>query len=56
MHPDLVPNVYLRLWKQDCEPEELHKRKTLVKEAKKAWMKRLRDQGKADGDSDMETT
>lgn len=30
LYPELVPNVFLRLWKQDYEPKELERRNELV--------------------------
>ena len=53
-YPDLIPNVYLRLWKQDLEPSELHHRNIMVNEAKHKWRKCLKDQGKLD-DSESES-
>ena len=50
LYPDLVPNVYLRLWRQDFPPEEFNHRKRMLKEAKRAWRKRLKAQGKLRND------
>lgn len=43
LYPDLVPNVFTRLWKTNYEPLELKHRAAIFRDAKVAWRKRLRD-------------
>ena len=43
LYPDLIPNVFTRLWKQDYEPVEQRHRMLMFRDAKLAWRKRLRD-------------
>ena len=42
-YPDLIPNVYLRLWKQEYEPKELSNRNMLIADAKNEWRRCLKD-------------
>ena len=55
LYPDLIPDVFTRLWKQDYEPVELRLRQTIFRDAKNAWRKRLRDQGRLDTEAELES-
>ena len=55
LYPDLIPDVFTRLWKQDYEPVELRHRQTIFRDAKIAWKKRLRDQGRLDTEAELES-
>lgn len=54
LYPDLVPNVFTRLWKKEYEPLELKHRLAIFKDAKFAWRNRLRDQGRLDTEAELE--
>ena len=43
LYPELVPNVFYRIWKQEYEPAEREHRHEMLREARLAWKKRLRD-------------
>ena len=43
IYPDMVPNVFTRLWKQEYEPEERRHRQQIFTEAKINWRRRLKD-------------
>ena len=43
LYPDLVPNVFYRIWKQEYEPVEKERRHEMLRAARAAWKKRLQD-------------
>ena len=48
LYPELVPNVFYRIWKQEYEPAEKEHRHEMLRAAKAAWRQRLKDQGRLD--------
>ena len=54
LYPDMVPNVFYRLWKTDYEPEEKRQRMMIMAEAKQTWRRRLKDQGRLDSEVEIE--
>ena len=43
LYPELVPNVFYRIWNQEYEPVEKERRHAMLRAARAAWKKKLQD-------------